>query len=309
MSMKVYDAYKVKDPKNAWTLLWKLKEVARQGIRELLKKHYWELMINIDPESEEYQQEIKRRTFCQPEDWRIRLDLARDKVRAGYKENVTSAHRDTYTLDVTIMVYPHKGQYYLRAFCDGASVLRGALACMAKHKGLEDFHFQDSADKPKNVSERAWQRRKLLWNEMCDPKTDSPRGVALEICSWDAFYHVDPWLEMIQEFSAKKPTLPSLEEVWAAKIQRHVSDAKVQGSPGLITKGNKVLVRKLNTRWISIIDGKKKYHPDLKRAADYAYFCHLPDDVRNQIHRMIKDHKSQVRREKARAKKAGRAKA
>src|SRR5262245_18078586 len=116
MSMKVYDACNVKDSKNVWTLLWALKEQLGNGIEKRLKSHYWELMIDINPESEEYKKKEAQREHA--EDWAIRLDLAHKIVRDRYKEVVTRPERDRYNLEVTIGVYPHKGQYYLRAFHD-----------------------------------------------------------------------------------------------------------------------------------------------------------------------------------------------
>lgn len=300
MSMKVYDAYKVKDPKIVWPLLWKLKEQLRKDIGQLLRSHYWELMINIDPESEAYKKAAQNRTTSTGKDWVIRLDMAHEIVKEGYKKAVTQHQRDQYNLDVTIGVCPHKGQFYLRAFHDHASILRGVTDSLAKHRGLTDFHFQNSSDKPRNVTRKAWDERERIWNEMCDAAA-VPHGVDLVICSWDSFHRVDPWLDLYREFAEKTPVLPSREEVWAAKLQKNCSE-KVKGSEGLITKGRKILVRRLNTRWMTLINGKKKYHKSLDRAADYAYYCHLPDDVRRQVDHMIKDHRQYVRKQKAREK-------
>src|SRR5690349_15266981 len=120
MSMKVYPAYKVVKSKGIWDLLWGIQDKAEANVVSLLRAHYIDLVMRMDPDTEEYKAD-RAKAGDRPE-YSFRLSRARDFVHDHYKQQLGSSRRNSYALDVTIAVYPHRSSYYLRPFCDSFSV-------------------------------------------------------------------------------------------------------------------------------------------------------------------------------------------
>lgn len=298
MSMKVYNAFRVKDPdpKKLWPLLWKIRNKAEALVVAALKAHYWDLVRKMDTETKEYLE--ARGKLADTREASFRLAHARDNVRKAYKENSTSAQRDRYSLDVTVAVYPYRGEVYLRTFVESISIVGHVLDFVPKMRELEDYHYQNQTDRPEEVSAKDWRQRRRVWDGITSAYQDIGSHVALEVFSWGSFYRLDPWLNMATEWSANQPELPIREEVWAEELRKlkALEGVEITAREGRIRGGKRFSVfKEIDGKWTSIIDAKARRHKTLNRAADHVWFKHQPAETQEYVNRMIAEAKERRR--------------
>jgi len=303
MSTKIYDAYKIKRKVDLWPVLWDIRDKAEANVVKKLKELYWEVMLHLNTESEEYQKKLASTKY--PE-WSVRLDMAREKIREEIQKNVTSRERDTFDISVSISVYPHETGFYLRAFCDQVSCLGGSLDFLYDHPKLRDFHYQNSCDRPDRVSAREWRQREKIWDEIIGEGLYMKNRVELNICDWEAFQRrLDPWLDLAKKYHKKPPVFPIKEEVLARKLRKIEAVSDVRAERGLIVANHgKVTIKKGRSKWASLVEGKTKHHPSVENAVEWVRYQLLPPESKAIIDRMLKDAKAHERRLKAQERKA-----
>lgn len=315
MSMKVYDAFKVKDQDRLWPVLRDIRERGEKEVVARLRAYYIEEMETIDPEGGAY----KAARAKDPEQDEIarRLSIARDKLREGFRKGATSMERDKFDPAVCVTVTEHATGFYLRAFCDPVSLLGGSLDFLETHADLEDFHYQNSSDPPKTVALEAWEDRRRIWDEMMTPPGCGPfkDQVTLEISSWACFWQLDPWFDLRKEFHDNPPTLPVREEVLARTLRELSAFQEVFAERGCIkaltTKGAVVLIqpakkRSQKNQWVTTVDhGTTKVHGSLTRAVDWVYYQHMNPSWRARLDSWRKE--TLAKRKAAKSKKKRRA--
>jgi hypothetical protein len=298
VSTKIYNAFRVKKSVDLWPFLWRLRDTARENIKVALKAHYHDLVNRISPEAPDYR---KARAESDRPDHSIRLSLARDLVRNRFRENVTQSERDTYSLEVSVAVYPHKGRYYLRTFCESASVLRDVLDFVEQLPELEEYHYQNQTDRPEEVSAREWSERKRVWEEITEYQGVGSH-VVLDILSWTGFYLIDPWLDLAKEWHDNPPTLPSREEVWAGDLRalKALRNEKIAVEPGTIQSSKFLIARQEDGSWlVNLKHFKPRKFPTLDRAADRVWFEFQPESTKEWVRRVQKETKERRRAQKS----------
>lgn len=289
MSMKVYNAFRIKNPDDMWPLLWKIRDTAEVNIRQALRDHYWHLVRTMDPDSDEYLK--KREKDPDRNEVSFRLGLARDKVRDAYKENTVRSERDTYTLDVPVAVYPHNGQVYLRTFVESISVVGSALDFVRTMPELEDYHYQNQTDKPDEVPTKEWKIRRRVWDEISKSQQGVGNHITLDILSWASFWRFDPWLDLAKEWRDNPPELPIREEIWAEKLRKleSLKGVDIFARKGIIQGFDHFLILHEKDRWTSLVKNNERQHATLNRAADYVWFEYLPELTKNMARRLSDD--------------------
>lgn len=289
MSTKIYNAFKVKDPDRMWPLVNKLFRKGRENVITTLREHYIRLVRHMDPSTKEY---LEARSGAREglSEQSFRLSHVRDKIRDRYRENVTRLDWDTYSLDVTIAFYQYRGEVYLRTFCEAGSIFRSVLDFVEKMPELEDFHYQNSTDDRAGASAKDWANRRRIWNAITKANDGVGIHTDLEICSWGAFHLIDPWIPLAKEWSQSPIELPSREEVWAEILRDNVrAFTKVTFCAGRITAqpGNVTISRVNEKCWVTIINGKRKVHKNLNRAADYVEFEHQSESTKQMVRTLM----------------------
>lgn len=298
MSTRIYNAYRVKQPSKVWDVVHAIFEQGQANVTQTLRDHYTHLVRTVDPEMKDYQE---ARAKSDSEELGFRLRWARDKTYKGYRENLTKLEWSTYSLDVTVCLYPHKGQYYLRTFCEGGSLFGKVLDFVETMPELEDFHYQNQSDRPDEVSARAWSHRKQVWDEISKVNHDIGLHVDLAICSWHIFRLIDPWWRMVEEWAKNPIELPSREQVWAEEWAKHTSLKSIQhGKETLSANDGQVLVTRRDDQWYSVIRGKERKHRNLNAAASYIEVEFLPPNEK----RMVKHLMRQAQEERSRLREA-----
>lgn len=292
MSMKVYNAFRVKRPQDLWSLLWKIQAQAESSIREALRQHYWEIVSRMDPETPEYMEAKLKGEY--PSEVAFRLSQARTLIREGYKKNSAQPYRDTYSLDVAVAVYPYRGQVYLRTFTESASVVGKVLDFVPKMRGLEDYHYQNQTDHPEEVPAKDWDRRKRVWNGITKHQGGVGRYVVLEILNTSNLYQLDPGYDLGTEWRANPPKLPLREEIWADDLRKLVSlkGVEIQARKGRILAKGHFLITLEHGEWFTILKGHRKKHPSLNHAAGYVHLEYQSESIKSMILHLKESHEN-----------------
>lgn len=185
MSMKVWCAYRVKDPKDLWPLVHDIRVRASRAVEDKLYSWWEDLAKDVDLDKPLVRALLEKE---HGDEARTRGEVAARIIRRGYRMAVTSPYRDLFNLDVSIAVRCLEGNYYLIPYCEG--LLRDALDCLKQDPRLEDFHYQNQTDPPDPLPSN-WKERERAWNAMCEP------GVWLDmlvlvILDWNGWGSVEP---------------------------------------------------------------------------------------------------------------------
>lgn len=208
MSIKIYNAFRIKNPGEPWNLLWSLKDQALKNIAEKAKAYYLFRIKNVIYTEPNFEDD------GDSELWRGRLRFVHNQVRQGVKENAGSMDRGIYDVHAAITVAPYEGRYYLRPFCDATSVLvGGCLDFLESHPDLEDYHYQNQTDRPEDVTEHEWELRARTWKGIFSHKGGYPNQLVLDISSALDWWRLDPHMKLASELQKWEVRLPSLEEL------------------------------------------------------------------------------------------------
>jgi hypothetical protein len=311
VSLKIYDAYRIKDSDKVWQVLAEIRERGQREVVDRLRAYYVDEIETVSPESDVYR--VARARNPKQSEISLRLDLAETKLLEGAKKSATSMRRDHFDLDVDVAMTWHETGYYLRAFCDPVSMLGGSLDFLKSHPDLEDFHYQNQSDTPEGFEDRCeeWEDRGRIWNEMMVPPDSGmfKNQVVVEISNWTAFWHLNPCWDLRREYHDKPPTLPIREEVLARTLRKLKAIASVAAAPGLITAmtadGAAIIVRKASKRsqkgqWVTVIDGAIKAHANLERAVDRVALLFMDGYMKRLYERFRREAVEAKRAKKAR---------
>jgi hypothetical protein len=256
----------------------------------------------VDPESDGYRAE--RAKDPSRSEASIRLSLVDATLHEKFKASATSMQRSEYDLEVELALTQHRTGFYLRAFCDQVSCLRGSLDFLETHPELEDFHYQNQADRPSEVSEEAWDERAEIWNGMTDQAGFFRYQLIVEVSSWSRFWRLNPWLDLAQEFHRNPPTFPPREEILARPLRALSAVESVTAEPGLITVKTATSTsiiersgkRSQRGQWLTRLDGKLKRHATLERAIGRVYMAYVNPTWRATIERYQREFRAKKRK-------------
>jgi len=206
MSIKVYNAFKVRRADHFWAVVRDIKVEATKRVTEVLRSFYLAHMENVDTTSPVYQSALADRSDWDPQtaEYMARISIAHRFIEQSYREQSVSMQRNPYNFDVSVGFYEFEGGIYLRTFCDWT--MGEVLDFVAKDKRLRDFHYQTQTDRPKEITARAWRERRRVWDGIHSLPGSMPVVLTLDICRWDMYHQVCPWFDMCR-VAAKKGTL------------------------------------------------------------------------------------------------------
>lgn len=269
MSLKVPNAYRLLHD-NLWLVLWWIEDEAKLRATARLREHYEELVIEMEPELAAYK--AAREKDPGLSEALFRLHRARDHVRDGYQKQLGQLHFDTYSLDVSVGIYPCAGNFYLRTFAEPGSIFGGLLDFVAEHASLEDFSYTSQIDAPRGITEEAWEHRAVVWNEIYPNRPARPRTLALDIVTWHTFVDVDPWLDMAREWHEHGFELPIREEVFARRLRKKkmLEGVAVTAGDGFIDASPIMSAKRLadDKHWASCVHDRGFVHETLNQAGE-----------------------------------------
>lgn len=201
MSTSIHNVYRVNLPKGTfWDEMFKIKKIAIQNVRKSLEKAHREVMSDVDITSPRY----KELSGQGHDDNMCRLLIAHSIIRSGIQKFSNSDLRNSYDVDVSIVIYINKSRHYIGLYCDSVSMLRGCLDFVKDLDFVEDYHYQNSGDRPDNVSARDWSNRKKVWSSFMDDQGFINDQVVIEVCSPNIVWRYYPLNEMVQDHRSSK---------------------------------------------------------------------------------------------------------
>ncbi len=185
MSTKIYNAYRLRSRLDLWKFLRYVRRRAEQYARERIDAFADELHAAVDPTSRRFQ-ELLPSHHCE---WEVREHIAWDFLHQAYRKADASNVRSRVDLSLALTVREHEGRYYFIAYeGDG---MRGALTDLLDRSLLvEDFHYQNSTDRPDEISEAEWERRRRTWDAMGAGDDAWWNYLTLEIVSPGSFWRL-----------------------------------------------------------------------------------------------------------------------
>lgn len=205
MSTKIYTAYRLKSSKDLWPWIHKTRIRGEKEVKKVLTRVLTVMMGEVDPNSQRYQDLVKEGAS----DFSARMTLASRQVRKEYREQLTSSERDFYDFSVSLSLRELNGRIYIIPQCD--MMMRDTLNFLKRDPMLEDFAYWNNADQPKHISKRAWDARGKIWDALDDmgPQRRWSNCLVLEICSWDKFMYVDPYMDMLRSRQKSNKITPA----------------------------------------------------------------------------------------------------
>lgn len=155
---------------------------ARGRMEKVVKKRLETLMENIKPEVIE--------GFGKPPEHLIgggeaiwerckRLDFTMDRCR----EAANSGQRDPlFDIECGFNVWLHKGYFYVIVIAEGYIT---ESVRTRKPRWVEEYHYQNQADQPKEISDRDWNERRRNWEAVCagTPSNHNNRRLYFDVIS------------------------------------------------------------------------------------------------------------------------------
>jgi hypothetical protein len=187
MSIKIYNAYKLKDSRVLWDFCREVKKEATKNIKDILKVTY-----NFLEEKENFE-EIIRNRYNLEEDTKVELPHISWYIFDKYNSQQTSSTDNSYNFDLFICFYEYNGEIYITPG-EGLPV-KGTLDFLESRKDLVDYSYWNNTDKPEDISQDEWEKREKIWKNIIEDDA----FLVLNICSTDIFYKLDPCMELIKE--------------------------------------------------------------------------------------------------------------
>jgi len=202
MSFKVYNAYHLKDPNSLWVVLRKINKQAQENVRQKLKDFWRTLMVNLQEDSDKFKQELSKNDNNYA---LTRLFIVDDLMRQEVVKQATSMQRNHFDVSVSVSLFELNGQYYLRGFCDRGSCLGGSLDFLNDMSELEDYYYQNSTDKPEEISDEEWKKRVEIWDSIYSDHGFTTCQLHMDICDWEIYaLKFSPFLDFYKEILEKK---------------------------------------------------------------------------------------------------------
>lgn len=230
MSIRVYDAYRVRRGADLWPLLWSIKRRAQEQAKIQLAKVYCDVFEGrAQALSDWYERAgLEFTTWLEgrPMDWLLhdewmkthpesRIGVRPSAVlpvskstwdidawaRREYGAQLASPERNWWNLDVSVRVYRHNSQFALRGIVDRMSLVGESLNIMGFQPELELFSYWNDSDRPEGVSAEKWSQRAKWWAQI---NARADEFITLDIVSFADFDQVSPLRELLAEYEDQR---------------------------------------------------------------------------------------------------------
>jgi len=206
VSTKIWNAFRLRRGFDLWEVMTEIQERGRKRATATLAKFMWGLTEN--PANASAFGLILKLEADKSELARV-MEISRATFLA-YREQIGKSERNVFDLDVSVAVHKVGRRYLFRPF-SGSGLLSSTLAFMAKMPALEDYHYQNSSDRPEEIGARAWAARAATWDRAMYPNWNWRPFLALDVVSVNGWHEIDPGAELMRKAfiaanQAKKPS-------------------------------------------------------------------------------------------------------
>ncbi len=188
MSTKIYNAYRLRPGHDVWDVTHDIRDRVESFCYKRLKEVYDIILVNGALRME------VRKTLTM-EHRRLHVSHVSAWVRERFRQQRNSYERNQYDLSVSIAVHRVGRVFLLRAF-PGSGHFHDALKFLERYRAVVDFHYQDQADRPANITTQAWRERRRLWERAMREDGTPDHQLVMEIVTPETWNRIDPALAM-----------------------------------------------------------------------------------------------------------------
>lgn len=202
MSIKIYRAYRLKKNSSFWPLVKDIQKIGELKLKAKLSELFLTMMDGVDTNSEEYQKLISPTKFGPAlTEGNARARIVDRSIHNLYKLSSGSHERSAFDFDVSVAFREWKGRLYAIPYCD--MYVRDVLDFLDEDPRIEDYHYQNSCDKPDEISNAEWSRRRRVWSALGE---DGPwqQFVVAEVCSFSAYWRLNPYFDLARAGAFRK---------------------------------------------------------------------------------------------------------
>lgn len=188
MSVKIYNARRLKRGEKLWPFAVSVQERAVKNIKKELTSWYLRMLRDAeDPGQRKHFLKLLElpSNYTRPLDAFAFSNWINREVRAQAGRGISSA----FDMDVSVVFHEYRGRIYFRHFATG--MMGHTLNFLHRDPRSEDFHYQDQVDKSSDCSNAAWKRRAKIWGSLMDPWGRLTTGLVLEILCSSTFFTLD----------------------------------------------------------------------------------------------------------------------
>lgn len=189
MSTKIYDAYRVKksDVDDIFELLYEFKQTAIEYVRtneKLLKAAHVGAFFYHSREVQDDQKALEKvvKRFNKDGAY-IDFEI---KQYLEYSENLTTRSYLSCDVQVKICLFSDEDYWYMKFFINDGHMTPLLKVLEEKFSVLEDYHYQNQTDSPKDVPYEEFSKRGSKWDELLE-RGDSTFRESLQYDAFDAY--------------------------------------------------------------------------------------------------------------------------
>jgi len=184
MSTKIYSAYRIKKSTDIRVLFNRAKEIAREHVKE-----NYELLYAIHGVSTIT---AVRKFKKEPDNWFLKRVLEKDKegeiddlwICQCMDRAALGTSKDIIDINFSCSIFYDRKYWYLKFFPNYDWQYK-VLHKIEEEFELEDYHYQNSTDRPDGITRRAYNARSTKWDKLCEPDGNFRSGLSAVI--FDSF--------------------------------------------------------------------------------------------------------------------------
>ena len=188
MSTKIYNAYRIRPGHNVWDVTYDIRDRVESFCYKRLETVYRALLIDGVARGE------VRKTLT-VEQRQLHVGHVSAWVRERFRQQRGAYERNQFDLSVSVAVHRVGRVFLLRAF-SGSGYFHDALKFLERYRAVVDFHYQDQADRPKNITAQAWRERRRLWERAMREDGTPDHQLVMEIVTPETWDRIDPAFAM-----------------------------------------------------------------------------------------------------------------
>lgn len=176
MSTKIYVAYKLKDGKDLYAFMRSVRPQVVMNIRTTLHVLGLDYLVSKEGKEQAENRGYDILTPINVYEW----------LRENYRNQKNNSERDLFDFDVSLNFYRDGQSYYFIPY--GDILMKDVWKFLEKNKWVTDFAYWNNVDKPKKITQKAWDKRGEIWDKIHE--SYDPLCLTWEVCSLNNFYQI-----------------------------------------------------------------------------------------------------------------------
>lgn len=185
MSVRIYEAYRLKQGRDLWQTIARLRAQAIRRVKRITTQLYESLLADSEGRAE------LRKMLADPIakiDYMTAAKWLRTRQRQADPFFTPNAELRLNWTGRRWLIRPHAYGF-----------LSGALVGVRRAPELEDYHYQTASDKPQHISVAAWAARGRTWNRLFDGHDWLTKNeVVVPIASPRDWSAIDPAIDLLR---------------------------------------------------------------------------------------------------------------